>query len=255
MAFTPDEDQGDIAPRQPPYQRPFEPPTLPTAQPSSYTSTDYSFGRPNYAQPVSPPAGAPFNLEALLRALFTSCKRVLTHPSVATFDAELPAANWPALWVGASILAISWMFIIIIVSLENPSPYASGPSIGTYLTAFPVFFATLFFSAGVYHLVAKLLGGTATYLTYAYAIALVAVPINAVTAVAFVIPVLGVLVMLAGGLYALYLLVLATQSAHRVSAGKAVAIVLTPAAVSLVLSCLLYAALFAFVLALLYSAH
>jgi hypothetical protein len=204
---------------------------------------------------MSPTAGAPFSLEALLRSLFQSYKRVLMHPSVATFDAELPAASWPAIWVGAAIFAVAWTIFALVGNLLNPGLFESAPSIGTDLGVFIAFFIAFFLYVGVYYLIARMFGGRAPFLTFAYAISLVVVPIDLINALAFLIPVMGALVVVAGGLYALYLLVLATQSAQSVNAGRAAAIVLTPVAVSLALSCLLYGALFAFVLVLLHGPH
>lgn len=177
------------------------------------------------------------NIQDLLRELFQKYRTVLTHPSVATFDAVLPAATWQAVWIGAAIMALAWAIGSFIVGLEQSTAYSSGPSLGSALGIFVVFFIAFFFASAVYHLIAKLFGGTASFLIYTYAISLVVVPLDTVAGLALIIPVLGILAVFAAGLYGLYLLVLATQAAHRLPAGKSVAVVLIPAGASILLSC------------------
>lgn len=177
------------------------------------------------------------NIQVLLRELFQKYRAVLTHPSVATFDAELPAASWQAVWIGAAIMAIAWAIGSFIVGLEQSTVYSSGPSLGSALGIFVVFVIAFFFASAVYHLIAKMFGGTASFLTYTYAVSLVVVPLDTVAGLALIIPVLGILAVFAAGLYGLYLLVLATPAAQRLTVGKAVAVVLIPAGASMILSC------------------
>lgn len=178
-------------------------------------------------------------LPPIIQTLFQRYKTVLTHPSVATFEAELPTANWQAVWVGVAIMAVAWALMSLIVGAEQSSPYSSGPSLGGALGIGVLLVVAFFFGSGIYHLIAKLLGGTGSFLPYAYAISLVIVPLDTVAGVALIIPVLGALVFLAAGVYSIYLLVLATQAAHRLTTGKAVAVVLIPSAVAVILSCAL----------------
>lgn len=181
-------------------------------------------------------AGAPVNFQDLVRAMYHKYKTVVTHPNVATFDAELPAATWKTVWFGAVSWAAAWAVGMFFASLVNRSAYSQGPTIGTLLGTFIVFVGGFFFGVGVMHLTAKLFQGSAPFCTYAYALSLALVPVTAIGAVAFIIPGLGAWLFLAAQLYGIYLCVLATQAAHRVVVGMAWAIVLIPSAAAVVFS-------------------
>lgn len=176
------------------------------------------------------------NFQGLLRELFQKYKIAAMHPNVATFEAELPAATWQRVWAGAIIWAAAWAIGLALSSLVNRTAYSEGPSFGILIGAFVVFVGAFFFGVGVMQLIAKLFQGSASFRTYAYALSLALVPVTAIGAVAFIIPGLGALLFFAAQLYGIYLCVLATQAAHRVTVGKAWAIVLIPSAAAVLLS-------------------
>lgn len=245
MSFNPDEGGQNVS--SPP-QAAYPPPPSGTYSPSPQPSVH--LGSAGGATPFSIQDLLSFNFRDLLRRY----KTVLLHPTLATFDAELPAANWPAVLVGAGILAVAWTFFFVVGDLVSSSPYASGLSFGIIVGLLLLFFGAFFAAAGIYHLIAKLFGGSATYLTYAYLLSLAIVPTEVIGAVLLIIPVLGFLILLAAAGYALYLMALATQSAQRVTQGKAWAIVLIPSATSAALSCLV-PILFTMLLLLLFATH
>lgn len=187
---------------------------------------------PQVADPALPPT--PFSLQRL----FQSYRAVLTRHNLAVFDAEQVSASWPNVIAGSCILAVAWTFLFVVASTQVASIYSAGPSFGSALFIFVAVVAAVFFTLGVYHLIARQLGGTGTFLTYAYLASLAIVPAEAAGAVLLVIPFLGPLVVLVGGLYALYLTTLATQSAHHISTGKAWAVVLIPGAIAALVSCI-----------------
>lgn len=191
--------------------------------------------RPSHTQVANPTLN---NVVLTFQDLFRRYKTVLMHPSVATFDAELPEANTKAVLLGAGVFAGAWTFFLIVASLASRSAFSSGPTLGLVIGGFLVFFFAFFISVGVYQLLAMPFGGTGSYLPYAYLISLAIVPTEAIGAVLLIIPVLGILVLLAASIYGLYLMVLATQSAQRVTPGKAWAIVMIPSAASVLLACL-----------------
>lgn len=228
------------------YQSGLEPP--PPAYPA-YSALQ----QPAYHAAYSAPGSAPFSIQGLLQ----SYKNVLLHPRVATFDAELPGASWQKVWVGVlAMSAIVTLAIVILYAITNSSnsstSYASssGLSFGGVVGIFLVFGGSFFLGAGIEYLLARLFGGTGTFLIHTYAMSLVAIPLDTAGIVALIIPVVGILVLLGVGIYSTVLMVLAMQSAHHLPTGKAVAVVLIPSAVSFLLYCASMALLFSFLLIL-----
>lgn len=227
------------------YQSGLEPP--PPAYPS------YGAPPPAYRAAYSAPGNAPFSIQGMLQ----SYKNVLLHPRVATFDAELPGASWQKVWVGVlAMSAIVTFAIVILYAITNSSSSStsydssSGLSFGGVVGIFLVFGGSFFLGAGIEYLLARLFGGTGTFLIHTYAMSLVVVPLDTAGIVALIIPVVGILVLLGVGIYSTVLMVLAIQSAHRLPTGKAVAVVLIPSAVSFLLYCASMALLFSFLLIL-----
>jgi hypothetical protein len=226
-----------------PYDGAPDPQTPPAGE---YTPPQYAYPSLETSQFSPPAANAPLTTQGL----FQSYVRVLREPRLATFDAEPPAANWPAVLIGAGAVSVVWASVVMIANLVSPrSAYSATPtfasSLGAFFGVLIVFFVGYFIAMGIYQLIAKMFGGSATFLTYSYALSLAVVPCTVIMGVVLLIPLLGILVVLAGAIYELYLMALATQSAHRVSQGKSWAIVLIPSAVSFLISLLFFFALIA----------
>lgn len=200
---------------------------------------------PQVAAPL--PTNGQFDFQALVQSYWN----VLTHPSVATFDAELPATSQQRMFIGAGIVAVALALLQTIINWQ----LTGGPNVLGFLFYAIVGFGAFFFAVAVYQFIAKRFGGTASFQTYAYALTLANAPIFVLEAIAALIPLLGLLLIAGLGLYGLYLAVLATKSVHRLDTGKAVAVVLIPAGVAVVLSCALYGALIAVLLAAFAGAH
>jgi hypothetical protein len=174
------------------------------------------------------------------QSLFRQWQTVLTKPSIATFDAQLPSANWNVIWIGLVILGVARAIFGFISAAETAgNTHTTGPGFGTIVGGFIGVFIGFFIIAGVLYLVAKLFSGTGTFLPYAYALSLFFVPLGVISAVAGIIPVLGALVAIAAGLYQIYLAILATASVHRLDMGKSTAVVLIPIAILVVIGFLL----------------
>lgn len=182
-----------------------------------------------------PPPTAPFSFQGLLQKY----QAVLTRPYVTTFDAELPRANWQDVWIGLVILALAEAIFGYITGLEFRSVNQPGPNAGSAIGTLIGAFIGFFIWTAVLQLIARLFGGTASFLTYAYVLALVWVPIGVIQAVIGIVPILGGIVGFAAFLYGIYLTVLATQSAQRVTQGKAWWIVLIPALAAFALALVL----------------
>lgn len=177
-----------------------------------------------------PPATTGFNLSDMM----ARWRAMLTQPGVAAFDAQQPAANWQAVWIGLTILAVVRAIFGFISDLEFRRAGQPAPGVGSVLGALIGTYLGFFIAVGILHVVARLFNGSGSFLTYAYLLSLVFVPLQIIGSVAGIIPVLGGLVGLAVGIYALWLAVYATASAHRLSTGTSVAVVLIPAIIAFI---------------------
>ncbi len=218
---------------------------------TSFTRGDWV--APSLSTSSYDPGSIPVERPLAPQGLFQSYKAVMLNHNLATFDAALPAANWQDTLIGIAIasLGISLMMFFMNLIYNGSSGVGFGAVIGIFIFSFPIVFAAF----GVYQIIARLLGGKASFLTYAYAMTLVYAPLFAIEAVASLIPYLGFIIVFALSLYGLFLLVLATKSAHAFTTGKAVATVLIPAGISMLLSCALYSFVFLFLLAVMAGTH
>lgn len=184
---------------------------------------------------------------------------VLTHPSVETFATEIPKAGWDITWIQLLILAVG-SAVIGLISALFASTLAS-PMMGSQMGALystilattsiggaflriitvPIFF---FIGTGIQYLLAKMFKGQGTFLTQSYTSLLYQAPISLlyylVTLVFGLIPIAGTFIALlinfALGIYSIVLNVFQLRASHRLSTGQAVAVVLIPIAVLIVVA-------------------
>jgi Yip1 domain len=141
--------------------------------------------------------------------------RVLTRPSVASFDAIQSHARLAPVLLGVLLIGGAYA---VAGSILTPVVGLFGGLLGAFLG---------FFSGiGMAMLVAKALGGGGRFTTYAYTIAIVDVPLAIVDAASLLVPPFTGLVFLLGIAYGSYLGILATASVHRLSIGKSVLVYL-----------------------------
>ena len=88
---------------------------------------------------------------------------------------------------------------------------------------------------GIYHLIAKLLGGTGEYGRLAYLSAAFSAPLGIVTTLLSLIPLAGCVTPLIG-IYTLVLSYFAVKVEHQLSSGRAIMVILIPAFVLIVLA-------------------
>jgi hypothetical protein len=215
-----------------------------------------------------PPAGlgAQPPLPGGLRYLVQKWIRVTTKPGAQSFANELPTANWPDIWFGLLLLGVvtaAVFFAIItfvkaivlnVLSDPNVSPTVTPAQhqvvqrIFDLLPPFAVSFVILvplgfFVGMGIYWLFAKLFGGVGSFKDQAYAYSLSYVPIQLVSLLVSLVPFLGGLAAAALGIYGIVLAVFSLMASHRLSGGRATAVVLLPVAIVLILACGLFVAL------------
>jgi hypothetical protein len=276
---------------QPPYGQPQQgpygpPPQGPYGQPQPpYVQPQGPYGQPQqgpYGPPyqeqgysMPPVQAAPLPLGEAIRQLPNQYIRVLTKPSAATFAAEQGKAAWNIVWIQLIIYAVILVVLGYIGSLiglsfgalsslmntgslsssgMNPATLqavAASSSFGEIILV-PLGF---FIVVGVYYLVAKAFGGQGTFLAQGYNYLLYQVPIGILGGVIALIPILGGIVAFALYIYGIVLNVFLIMATHRLSGGKATAVVLIPIAVIVVLSCVLGVIFFALIAAALRQTH
>lgn len=202
-------------------------------------------GAGTYGAAYAAPLGQP--VPAGMSHIWQKWVNVTTKPGVASFNQELPTANWSDIWISLIALGILSAITGAIASLytiQNISiPQGNGTTTTVHIPAgvswFTIIWVPLGFFIGVaiLFLVAKIFGGTGTFLRQSYAMALFYVPIQAVTALLGLLPVLGGIASIALGIYEIVLAVFAIAASQRLTVGKSVAVVLLPAAIVLFFTC------------------
>lgn len=205
---------------------------------------DYPQQGSAYAGP--PPTHAGFDVQDLL----TRWRAVLYPPSVASFDMQKPAANWNTIYISLALLGVVQGVFTFITGFEYHRAGTPLPGIGTIIGGIIGVFIAFFIGAGLIYFLARLLGGTGTFLEHAWLLSLIYVPIQAVSAVINVIPILGGIIGAVLAIYSIVLYVFATASAHRISLGRATAAVLIPGIVLFVIVLVLLAVAAAFFIGL-----
>jgi hypothetical protein len=255
------------------------PPQNPYASPppqNPYGTPPPQYGAPQsqqggYGYGYATPQQAPRPIGESIRALPNQYINVLTHPSDRTFAEEMGKADWGMVWVQLAILVAIGVVLGLIASLivgaithVTTGSASTAAAIAAFTVATTVSGAflniiliPLFFFAGVgiQYLLARAFNGQGTFMTQAYTQLLFKVPLDIASAVLgtllVFIPFVGGLIGLALWVYAVVLNVFQIKAVHRLSAGKAAAVVLIPYAVLLlvgILCAVAFAALFVSIL-------
>jgi len=251
-------------PPQGPYSQPPGGPYSPPPQgPYGQPQAPYGYGAPPqgpYGAPVyqqpgygygAPPPQAPLPLGEAIRQLPNQYIKVLTKPSAATFAEEMGKAAWDIVWIQLIIYAIIVAVLGYLALLISPNQFSttgSNPMSPGMLQAItlsssfgliilvPLFF---FIGVGIYYLIARAFGGQGTFLAQSYTTLLISVPIGILSYLLRLIPILGILAGIALAIYSIVLQIFSIMAVHRLSGGKATAVVLIPVAVAFVLACVL----------------
>jgi hypothetical protein len=192
--------------------------------------------------------------------MFNTWMKVLTNPREETFQEEIdsPRATLSTAltWIFIAAVAVGVVsFLLSLTSLGtmrpnmdellrqnpdippemaeqfaaffSPGTMAGMMGVGTVISAFlaPVFFLI---GAGIFYMIAMLLGGKGDFGRYAYLLASFQAPLSIANILVSFVPLLGGCISLFIGLYQLFLGYLATKVAFNLSSGKAAVVVLTP---------------------------
>ncbi|HEX9069289.1 MAG TPA: Yip1 family protein [Ktedonobacterales bacterium] len=242
----------------------------------SYGYTPYLYpqsiagGSPYPPPPPMPfpytPSYAPQETAPVSASLIGRMWDVITHPSVDRMRQHLVGATWGRVWgvllleavITAALGFVSSVVLLLIeVSMFSaiaPPGSAGGPTPGEALVGLPFYGISavirialvpigFFFSAGIYYLLARGFGGQGSFLEQVWIFLLFQAPISVIVAIASLIPLLGSLVSLAGFIYEIVLSIFAIAATHRLTMGRASAVVLIPVLTVIVLVIGIYAAI------------
>ena len=198
----------------------------------------YGYNNPN----MQSPASSPLPLGEAIRQLPRQYLRVVTKPGVATFAMEQGKAAWNIVWVQILILTLftvvlGFASIAVTTALLSTSQGSTALSIDAikgylYFLPFGYILLTplgLFISLGIYHLIAKMFGGTGTFLAYMYSYLLYGVPLTLLTILLVLIPFVGSIIASAISIYMIVLQIFMTMAVHRLRGGRATfAVLLLP---------------------------
>lgn len=172
---------------------------------------------------------APLSLGQAIRALPGQYIKVLTRPSVRTFEEEKGKAGWGINWVqflGLGIIGAGLQSLGLLISPPALGNMASttGMSSSALLTTIIVFLAILdiiltpvsFLAAGgILFIIARVFGGKGTFREQIYTTLLFGVPLVIASYLLFLIPVVGVWLLYLPHIYSFVLLLISFRAVHR----------------------------------------
>jgi hypothetical protein len=233
-----------------PPQNPYGPPPQNPYAAPAYSNLDYS-GGPAY----NPPQSAPLPLGEAIRGLLSQYLRVTTRPGAMTFAEEMGKASWNIVWVqliASAIISSALGYLSLHIQSSNFNPPTANPATiqmlqttrsfttGVVLSNIviePLFF---FIGMGIFYGLAKAFGGQGRFLNQSYTYLLFNVPLGIITSLLSLIPFAGGFIAIAVAIYVVVLTIFSIMAVHRLSGGKASAVVLIPMAVLFLLACVLF---------------
>lgn len=239
------------------------PPTNPYGGPQNpYSNPENPYNNPfneSYGQAgpgLPPPTGSPLPLGEAVRQLPSQWIRVLTHPGAVALAEESGKASWDIVWVQLIISAVITAIFSFLVTLEGTSfmtvPTAGSSSSNTSMllavrsVTTGISFAEIiivpigfFIGMGIFFGLAKAFGGQGRFVTQSYTFLLYQVPLGIGVSILSLIPIAGSFIGFAVIIYEIVLDVFAIMAVHRLSGGKATAVILIPIGVLFLLVCAL----------------
>ncbi len=260
---TPPAPENPYAPPPAP-ENPYAPPPAPEnpyAPQNPYAGASYGGGYQQGQQAFGyqPPRATPLPLGQAIQQLPNQYINILTHPSPQTFAAEIGKADWGIVWVQLIFYAVIAALLSFAGSLISPFNTSNINSSGVSAAAFtailgsisfayiiiiPIFF---FIGMGIIYGLAKAFGGQGTFLQQCYATLLYEVPLGILDSLVALIPIAGGFIAIAIGIYQIVLQIFSIMAVHKLSGGKATAVVLIPVAVVFLLVCGLIVAIIAII--------
>jgi hypothetical protein len=182
-----------------------------------------------------------------IRELPAQYLKIITRPSVQTFSAEKGKARWSSVWLQLSALGILSTLLSVLSQLMAPPHVGNVPGVNpatvqaitTTLLALFILFGTPFsflVAGAVLYWLARLFKGDGSYLQQVYTMTLFGVPLVLLSFLLQLLPATSSWLPYLPHLYSLVLLVPSLMAVHHLSWGKALAILLIPLGIVLVLT-------------------
>lgn len=243
-------------------QDPYSPPP-----PPDYAYASYGYGQQGQQ-------ATPLPLGEAIGQLPGQYWKVLSKPGAATFAEEAGKAEWGIILIQLFGVAIIGAILGTISSAMNRAsmqslmnqlnannPNAATTSAATFSPAASFFISLaitlvfFFVAQGIYFGLARAFGGQGSFTAQTYSALLYQTPIGILSSLLGLIPILGSLASIALGIYGIVLAVFMVMGVHRLSGGKASAVILIPLGVVFLLACILLIVAFAFLAAVIRSSQ
>jgi hypothetical protein len=193
-----------------------------------------------YQGPSVLPQGPPRPLSEEIKELPRQYLNVLTQPGVATFAAETGKASWRMVWVqllgwGVISTILGWVAQAIFAGISYRFAGYLSPEAIQALSANSSAYGGIigvplgfFIWMGLVYLLSKAFNGQGTFLTQSYTSLLFQAPLGVLSGILGLVPYFG-LISFAVFIYGIVLQIFALMAVHRLSGGKATAVVFLPA--------------------------
>ncbi len=162
-------------------------------------------------------------------------KVAFTKRSVATFAEEQSKASWRSVWFQLIFFALVFAILVSVDELITNTAASVLDLIGIIIFFIVVIPIAFFIITGIYYLIARAFGGQGTFLAQSYTTLLFIVPVVILVALLVtlidLIPAIGSVAHLGVDVYIIVLSIRMIMGVHRLSAGKATAVILIPLAV------------------------
>lgn len=212
-----------------------------------------------FAPPSRPEGGGQLDFQALIQSYINA----VTKPNAATYEAEIPKADWTKILIGvAAVTVVNALIALIGIGAgmafmdqfqdqlggqEVPVDVGMLGAVGVIGAVWALILTPILFfaGAGILWLTAKMFGGqNSDFMTHSYLLSLSYTPLRIAAGIIGIIPFVGDLIALVLGLYQLYSAGLAMQASQRMAPGRAMLAAFLPAIVGIVLLCLCLALFF-----------
>ena len=194
------------------------------------------------------PNVAQLSIGQAIQALPSQYFKILTRPSVSRFAEEKGKASWGIVWIQLISLAFIdaiLQYVGFLISPPNSNSIAGtsiSPAMLQSITIITVVLLQLVFTpvsflvaGGILYLIARAFGGRGTFLEQIYTTLLFGVPLVILSYLLLLIPATSSWLPYLPHLYSLVLFAISLMAVHQLSRGKAIAVILIPISILLVL--------------------
>jgi hypothetical protein len=197
----------------------------------------FPYQQPGYVYGTPPVQAAHLPLGEAIRQLPGQYIKVaFTKRSSATFAEEQNKASWGSVWFQLSFYALVFVIVMCVDELITNTADIVPDLIVIIFLSIVVIPMIFFLTTGIYYLIARASGGKGTFLAQMYTMLLFTVPLGILAVLLGLFPVFGGLANRALDGYLTILSVRMMMGVHRLSAGRAMAVILIPVAVILIIA-------------------